>query len=265
MPNDNERSFGEAGAHDEDELEVLGGGAPLDPSKDDRLAVQALANLPNASEAEAMNIGLALEQLIRGMNSIQVEQNSQRDQIAKLHQAAAARDASMKKFVDDQQKFLDDVKSGSEALEMSPAEKEKLHAQQNIKLGETIQAVMVEGKLRGVSLKAQLDAEPKETITVAGQVQMIRPPGEAAPRAVIYPEVLSIGTLRYTLQPGVPTEVPRSIAQLYRTTQRDKEQSEDQRQVLDGANTEASVVKRKWQEIDAKYSKHPEPEVLLAS
>jgi len=219
-------------------------------------AVQALldSSFPHLPNSEALDIALALQQILRGQNSILGQQETMGQEIVRLRKQMAEYDEAARKWNEERDKFQDEMDARFERLRIDDEEaRTRLVAKQTQSAADAAaraRAVVIERKK---NLEKRLLEEPKETVVVPGKVKMIRNGSEIKP--VVMPVVVRIGQLEWRLQPGVPTQVPRSVAQRIKTLEREEEEQEARKRLLDasGAIKNIDEVRRGWAEINRQY------------
>lgn len=246
----------------EDEVELFNARVPVDVSKSDKPAIRALADLPGATDVEALGIAQQLTLMMRKIDDIGESQSANGQAIAILTQRAVERDAAVAAFEQDKQNFLDKVKEQSLRHEVSPAEKERMKAAALIEAGEIASFKRTETRLNSIKFKQKLDAEPKEMITSMGILELIGQPGGQPPQPVIQPEVIRVNGATYWLPPNKPFEVPKTIADLWRQRQRSNEENEERKALLttEGGSKEHHVIMQGWADIDNRYDAGNIPE-----
>ena len=96
-----------------------------------------------------------------------------------------------------------------------------------------------------------LEEEPKETITSQGTMEIFREGDQLVPR--VTPDIISIKDRKWVLPPGVPVEVPHTVAVRWREIQRTRASLKERQDLMKDAKTESSVVAREWNKINVKY------------
>ncbi len=242
--------------NNEDEVQLFNERVPIDPSKSDKPAVRALADLPGASEVEALGITEMLVELMRKVDDVGERQSEQGQHIEKLYQRAAERDAAVAAYERNQEEFLDKIKARSERYEVSPSEQARMKARAMKEAGELSNIKRVQTRLTAIAYKEQLKQEPTETIISTGIPELIGQPGGQPPKYVVRPESIRVNGIEYWLPVSKPIEVPKSIAELFRQRQRSNEENAERKKALSNWQ-ELPNLKNTLGDIDARYADAP--------
>ena len=218
-------------------------------------AVKALVDgtFANATDTEALNISLMLQQIVRGQTSILSNQDKQAQELSRLREKMDRYDRDAEKWEKNKEKFIDEVNKRAEALRIDdPDKKAQLIAQEAQRIQHTIAATRVESTLNAVKFNAFLEAQPKEIVVSPGVPATIMDNG--VQRSVMSPEVIKIKHTKWVLQPGVPTEVPKVVADEFRQRQKSRQETYERKALLNAAAPKDNmIVAQKWNEISKKY------------
>ena len=218
-------------------------------------AVKALVDgtFTNATETEALNISLMLQQIVRGQTSILSNQDKQAQELSRLREKMDKYDQDAEKWERNREKFIDEVNKKAEEFRIDdPDKKAHLIAVEAQRVQHTIAATRVENTLNAVKFNAFLEAQPKEIIVSPGVSATIMDNG--VQRSVMATEVIKIKHTKWVLQPGVPTEVPKVVADEFRQRQKSRQEIYERKALLNAsAPKDNMVVAQKWGEINRKY------------
>lgn len=213
-------------------------------------AIQDLHTISTASNLEAVEIAMALQQIIRGQDSLLANQTSMGEEIARIKQHMAEVDEATEKYNTDQKKFIEDVLSQAESLKVSGDAKDKLianAAQTTAKAMAEARANIVNDRLK---FEEDLSKMPKVTIVSAGVPEIVNINGHMEMR--VFPEEIRIKHKVWRLPPGQPVSVPEIVSKAIE--QRRKSQQETyERQAAMQKNLEQGELEHEMQRINTKY------------
>ncbi len=220
-------------------------------------AVKALKQLPEASNLDALEIALALQQLIRGNASILENQKEQADELNRLKAEMAKMDESARRWETDRQAWLDEVNRKADAIRPSEAEKEKIEARESTRIQKAVDKARAEFVVEKQMFDQKLAAEEKVTVTSPGEFLLARV-GGGPPQPRLYPEVIKIKHREWILQPGVPTEVPKTVAEFMRLKRKQQQELAARQDALSpdpriGKYKEYDLVDQRMREIDKQF------------
>lgn len=237
-----------------EQLERLNSQVRLDGVGEDP-AVKAMlspefAEMPNS---QALDIALALQDLIRGQNSILSNQKEQAEELGKLRERMDKYDKAEEAWKKDRAGFIEKVRSRAEDLRIEdPKEKARLQARVAKELQAEIQRQVAEQTLQESKLKQMLETMPKVIVTSPGKLESVNEGGVIHQRLV--PEVIKLRNFSFVLQPGVPTEVPQLIAEEFYSRQRVQQENMERKALLNASKPKNNVeVADKWNAISKKY------------
>lgn len=221
---------------------VLRTGAGEDPVIKDLVG----GKMAGATDSEALDMALALRQIIRGQEMTLEQLKRQEQEIAKLKEEAAARDKANEKWQTDQQKFMQEVMDRAESLKATGDQLDKIKANAAAETQKAYQQAMAAAKSDALKFEQELARMPKVTVTSGGVPKLTHSGGR--PSVVLLPEEVRIKHRRWSLQPGVPTEVPEVVAKALENRKKDKRQQRQLEQALQ-ADLEASELNKRMAEI----------------
>lgn len=202
---------------------------PIGPKGTNDPVVEALIadDFVSKKDSETLDIALQLQQLIGGVNSLVAGQQSDRENFGRAIEALRARieaaEETQRKFEENREKWYEEVMARA-PITNDPLKKEKLQ----MKGAELIQKAYADARAQSavakVEFERQLKSGPREVIMSPGVVEMIQVNDQ--PQMKVFAEVISLKGHKWILQPGVPTEVPKIVAERYRQMQQGKEEAQ---------------------------------------
>lgn len=242
-----------------EQMERLNSQVRLDGKGEDPIIQAVLSDdFANAKNSEAIEIALMLQQLIRGQNSMLSQQEQLNEELSKLRGRMDGYDRDAKKWNESREDFIKEQLEKAEDLRISdPKERERLLAREAQHVQATIQQKMAENAVEKMKFDALLESMPKEVILPMGRIITVNENGVVQQR--VESEIIRIKHRSWVLQPGVPTEVPKLVADEWKA--RNKMQMENaERKALLNANApkDNMVVAQKWGEINKKYGSSAE-------
>lgn len=218
-------------------------------------AVKALVDgtFENASNMGALDIALMLQQIVRGQTSILSNQDRQAAELARLREKMDRYDQDAEKWEKDKEKFIDEVNKKAEAFRIDdPNKKAQLIAQEAQKIQKAISANRAENSVNNLQFEAFLSTQPKETIVSPGVPTTINDNG--VQRSIMAAEEIKIKHKKWLLQPGVPTEVPKVVADEFRQRQKSRQEIYERKALLNATVPKDNmVVAQEWSKISKKY------------
>lgn len=214
-------------------------------------------NFVTGTNAEALDIALAIQHLIKGQASVLENMKTITDEVAKLREQYNKWDEDARKYNENREKFIQDINEKANKLRVTdPIEKANIKAKALELHKMAVAKARVVAATNRVALADQIAREPKEMIISPGKLETVMEGGYQVTRLV--PEVLRIRGMRWVLSPGVPTKVPKFVAEVYRKKLQDRALESRQEELIRlGGNTdwtndpkrEMSYVQMKWNEI----------------
>jgi hypothetical protein len=241
------------------ELEVLNSQINVSGEGEDPV-VQALMSekFTNGTDREAGEIALALQQLLRGQTSLLANQQAQSDELARQRERWAKYDEQAAKFDADKQKFLDEVDQRANKLRLTGSKKEELEARESKRFQSEVKKARVKAVSDNLKAEELMAREPKVTVTLPGKIEMVMENGQIIPR--VFAQTVTIRHHTWTFQPGVPQDVPESvamaIAQRLHVQQEGQERADVYKVDMDGglSNRHRETAQaQKWAELNQKY------------
>jgi len=204
------------------------------------------------SNVDAFEISLALQELIRGQNSMLSMQDQMGGELSKLRGRMDSYDKDAKKWENNRKEFMDEVNYRAKDLLMDDKGKQRLLAQEAQHVQEAIQRKMAETHVDRLKFEQLLQTMPKETILPVGKFLTVSEDGVIKQR--LEPEVIKIKHHTWVLQPGVPAEVPTLVADEWRARHKLMQENVERKALMNADRpTENMIVAQKWGEINKKY------------
>lgn len=189
-----------------------------------------LQQLPEMNNKEALNVALALQEILRQNQSIMQNMDTMGDQLAKLRQKMDKYDKDAEKFNADKTKFLTEVEEKASKLRVKGAKKDKLIAKGAQMAQDAIAAARASNATDKIKFEQDLARQPKVTVTSPGRVESGIIDGQPVTRLV--PEEIRIKHKVWRLPVGVPVEVPQIVAQRMLDLRRSQQETTEVQGVL---------------------------------
>lgn len=211
-------------------------------------------NFIEANDAEALNIALALQQLIRGQNSILGMVTGQGEAITKLTERMNKFDADAERWQKDRQSFFEEVQERADALKITdPEQKARLIAKAGKQVQNEIQKALAAKAVGDMELNAWMEAQPKVTVTSPGILVTVNRNGTLV--SEVEPEIIRIRNREWILSPNIPTDVPKPVADEFFSRQKTRLETSERKQILDANKPMDNVIMaQKWSEIGKRYN-----------
>ena len=219
------------------------------------------------SNTEALNVALALQQLVRGVNSLLDNDKIMGEEISKLKARMDAQDRDARLWEEDRKKFLE---MANEKMERTRAanpveDKEKLRVLTANKVGQAAKLAAANQAMVAEKIKN----EPKVTLMWPGKSEQVRGQGGTT-QFVQRPIVVRIGNLEYggRFRPGEMVSVPQSIATRIEQHLRNEAEQAERNALMDaspGKAKEDTIIAAKWHEINSRYGSNSQEVFPIAS
>ncbi|MBE0573319.1 hypothetical protein IH575_00245 [Candidatus Dojkabacteria bacterium] len=206
-----------------------------------------------ATNSEAIEIALLLQQLIRGQNSMLSQQEKLNDELSRLRGRMDKFDQDEKKWNENREDFMKEINAKAESLRIEdPQKRAQLIAKEAQRVQAEIQNQLANASVYQMQFKAMLEAQPKEIIVSPGKLVTVNEAGVIQQK--LEAEVIRIKNLSWVLQPGVPTEVPKLVADEFRSRQKVQAENRERKALLNANKPRDNMeVAQKWNEISHKY------------
>lgn len=203
--------------------------SPIGPKGTNDPVVEALIadDFKDKKDSETLDIALQLQQLLGGVNSLVAGQQADRENFSRAIEALRARieaaEETQRRFEENRDKWYEEVMARA-PITNDPLKKEKLQ----MKGAELIQKAYADARAQSAAEKVRFEqmisTGPKEVIISPGVLEMIQVNDQ--PQMKVFAEVISLKGHKWILQPGVPTEVPKIVAEHWRQRQRGNEEAQ---------------------------------------
>lgn len=233
------------------EQEVLHSELYKDPS------IKAIFDqMPNASEAEALELALRLQKLVRGQASL-LDSPEQADVLNAMRRDAVERDAVAAAYEANKQVFIDEIFDKTEGKKLTGAKAEDARKRVENALAIARANSKMNRAQRRKRLEEELRLAPKEEIYVTGEVNIIRLGKGLVPK--IFPEVIQIGHVKFVLAPGRHS-VPQQVAIIHRQRLESRQETDGRKDMLsvDHIDIDRNVA-QKWNSAQSYTKAEPFP------
>lgn len=197
-------------------------------------------------EAEALDLALALQQLVRGQASILANQQNMEGELARLKADAERRDRVMEEYKADQEKFFQRVREEGQSLKADEQTKARMLERSQ----QTLSEMTAFHRHEKNAVREKMRNEPKESVVWPGESFLSREGSQAVQRS--RPLVVHINGETFTAKIGDVVQVPQCVAARLREIERTKEENNERRKVLSAEQSDTFVA-GKWAKINAKF------------
>lgn len=231
--------------------------------KGEHPAIQAAASpeFATMSNADAAQIALQLQQIVRGQASILENQELFGTNLNKLEAKMKQYDEDARKWEEDRVKFLADINERADRLRVTdPSRRAEMATRVMNEEAEAMNMAKAIYATNKMKFEERIQRAPKVRVISPGVVESGRIGDQPITRVVA--EVIRIKNYEWKLPPGVAVEVPDFVAQRFYDKQRQLAEFEERKAALSadrngGAMSEASDVTRQMSKIDEKYGTTP--------
>lgn len=215
---------------------------------DDALLKAIVYDLPNASEAEAMELALQLQKRLRGDASL-LENPEMSDMIQGIREEAREIDKAAEAYERSKETFVDDVIAS--APKLTDAQRDKLVAKGKAEFKNLVQKARADKAYKKLRLMEMLKQAPEVEIAVAGHYRNV------SGQMRIEPETISIMGVNFRLSPGVH-KVPKPIADVYQGMIADRRHRDAKERLLRGEGSQMgtydqATLDQKLQEVNQEF------------
>lgn len=226
------------------EAEILN--APVDTSNE---TVKALMSpeFEKMSNLDASQIALMLQELVRGQNSLLANAQQNTIEIARLRERQAEVDREIAERLESQNKFVEEILDRAESLKRSGEEHDKLIANGVAQFQEARAKAVASKAAKNIAFRQKINSEPKVMVISPGQLVTTMEMGSQV--AKIIAEEVRIADMRWVLPPGVPVEVPKTVAN-YLAERRASQVETAKRAELLSKNLETTKLAEEWSKIE---------------
>jgi hypothetical protein len=227
------------------ELEMLNSTVRINGAGEDQVIKDLLSpKFVDLPDAGAARIAVALDALLKG-------QSMQAEAMTKLYDKMEKYDADARRWEEDKVKFMEDWSRKAEE-KLAGLDKDVLEAKTADITKKAYAAARAQNASAKLAFNQKIAMEPKVTVTSPGVAVQTRD------GMMVEPEVIRIKHMQWILQPGVPTEVPFSVAEVIKSKRRFKSEGEERKNVfalrngLMSTSNQDNVVAQRWDAISRK-------------
>jgi hypothetical protein len=195
-------------------------------------------------DLEAVNVGLALQEIIRGQRAIG-------DDVAKLKAQMDKYDKDAAKFNENQEKFRAEVMDKASKLKATGAKKDKYIAEGTIEYQKLIQKAKAINATDKARFEEAMRTQPKVKYTSPGRWESGSVSG-GAPQNVIVPEEVRIKHMRWVLPVGREVEIPTSVMEVLNNRRKTEMENQERQEALSKLMDNDELTKKNT-EISNKY------------
>ena len=235
-------------AQDQRTKEILSSQVRLDGVGEDPIVRALLTELPTATNERALEIALALQQLLRGDQSYLADP-AQAEAVPKLREEWAKMDKTAEDYDKDPLRFAEEVYE--KAMKKLPTGDAlaRLRAEAAQKTKAIFQSVKINQAEQRVRIDKELQYGPKVEIDVPPLIET-RKSGDSY-TAVQVPLVLRFKDRTFILNPG-RQKVPALVAGLFQQWKRGQDEGSARLKAMQGEG-HWGQVKKAWKKLDETY------------
>lgn len=232
--------------------EVLRTPVNLDGAGEDQVIKDLVSDkFSKGTNQEALDIGLALQTIIRGQTSLLENQQQFSDELNRLRARMDQMDKAANKWDQDRENFIQEVLDRSEKLIATGIERDKIIAKGSAEYTHAIENAKAEQITDQLKFEQALASAPKVMVVSPGELVMVVEGGRQV--AKIMNETVKIKHKKWVLPAGRAVEVPLPVAQVLEQRRRTQQETAAREQAL-AANLETSKLDAKWREINSTYN-----------
>jgi hypothetical protein len=228
--------------------EILSSQVRLDGVGEDPLVRVLLTELPTATNERALEIALALQQLLRGDQSY-LSDPAHAEAVPKLREEWAKMDKTAEDYDKDPLRFAEEVYERAMKKLPTGDALARLRAEAAQKTKAIFQSVGVKRAMERANIDRELQYGPKVEIDVPPLIET-RKSGDSY-TAVQVPLVLRFKDRTFVLKPGKQT-VPALVAGLFQQWKRGQDEGSARLKSMQGEG-HWGQVKKAWKELDKTY------------
>lgn len=231
-----------------DPQEVLNSAVNLNGVGEDPVVKAMLSDqFVNGTNKEALDVALALQQLIRGTDSLLANQERFSTELNRLNERMNAMDFSAEKWEKDRQSFMEEVLSKAESLK-DPTQRTTVKGA--LQMEQAIQQARAEVVSDRLKFEQELATMPRENVVSPGELVQVMEGGR--PSMKIMNETVRIKHKVWTIPAGQVIEVPRIVAEVLRDRRLSEKENQERSDLL-SKNLENDKLSAKWNEVNSKY------------
>jgi hypothetical protein len=210
-----------------------------------------LSKFEELSNVDALNVGLALQQILRGQKSLLDNQDKFSEELNRIKARMDEQDKEAIKFNEDREKWITNVLNKAEKLKATGDKKNKLIAKGVETFENELALARANQSVDKLKFEQELARQPKVKIISPGRLETIMQNGQ--PIAKLFNEEVRIKHKVYVLPAGREIEVPQAVAEIL--ANRRKMESENSELQLAGSELpEYNKLNEKMAAIKSKYN-----------
>ena len=219
--------------------------APVDTSYE---VVKALMSddFVKASNLDASQIALLLQELVRGQNSLLANAQQNSAEIARLRERQDQADIESFARMEEQKKFVEEVLDRAESLKRSGEAHDKLVAQGVAEYQAAKANAVAVAAVTNLAFRKKLREEKKVLVISAGQLVTTMQHGQQV--AVIIPEEIHVKDVHMRLPIGQQIELPETLAAILSDRRKSQEETAKRVELL-SRNMESTKLAEEWNKI----------------
>lgn len=203
------------------------------------------------SNAEALNIALAIQQIVKGQNSLLENQDRFADDLRRIHQRMDEMDKTADRWNTDREAFVQEVLDRADTLKANGLEKDRIVAKGGIEFQHAVEAARAEQVSQNAAFEMDLARMPKVTVVSPGELVMLTEGGRSVAR--IMNETVKIKHKKWVLPVGKAVEVPKVVADVLNERRKLQEETAARERVL-SANVDNATLEKEWRAINNRYN-----------
>ncbi len=219
------------------------------------------------SNVEALEIGLQLDQILRGMGSVLSRMDKQdedglalREELSKVRERLVQMEEAQRKWDEEKDQILQSSLEASEAIDPEVRAQAQANAAKAVQ--STTAALKANSNLDRSRFIQSLKDMPQEEIISPGKIVFVRSQ-TGFPTPTLYNEIVRMNGMQWTLPAGQPIKVPKVVADRYRQMMLEKEELAARKNVLLATNVgkhrHEKVLVNDWNAVSSKYGSPTEP------
>jgi hypothetical protein len=211
---------------------------------------KGLANIHTMPNVEALDVALALQQIIRGQESLLSNQEKFGKELSDLRGRMDAYDKAEIEFNENKEKFIEKVVARSESLKATGDKKDRILAKGALMMQSAVKDARASIVSDNLAFEEKLARMPRVTVTSPGKLETIMQGG--VPTPVMFPEEIRIKHKVWVLRPGVPTEVPEIVAKALDDRRKVEAENASRSELLQKNLNNDELISR-MRDIDRKF------------
>lgn len=196
---------------------------------------------------DATDVALMLQQIIRGQNSLLTLAKQNSDDIARIKSRQDRIDKDLIAREAARKSEIEDILQRAEKLKLTGNARDKIIAKGGKMFEKALQEARAGKAADQIKYAQKLAAEPKELVVSPGKIEMQMQAGRQV--AVHLPEEIRIKRKTWVFPPGVPVEVPRSVAQALRDRHASQEETRKRQELL-SKKLNANSLANEWNKVE---------------